>query len=256
MGELATRQTTAPGPAREANALAHEMGGALHAMIEDIRMAYNVEPSEALTKALEYLKPNELQAWRYDNGFAPTGSWWELEKLAHANPAAFEAQWERMRQAARDDLQSGHLAARIVEGTPGLNSPQERAQFLMLREALMVDWQPKAGVEQMLIDNIAQAQTLYQRCILQLATLEGNETKRQRAEYDKDGYWQPPRVTDFEAMQQEAEMADRFNRLVVRNLRHLCDLRRYVPTVTIQAAGQVNIAQQQINLSPGPPEEP
>ena len=42
-------------------------------------------------------------------------------------------------------------------------------------------------------------------------------------------------------------MVDRFNRLFLRTLRALRDLRRYAPTVMIQDAGQVNIGQQQVN---------
>jgi hypothetical protein len=42
-------------------------------------------------------------------------------------------------------------------------------------------------------------------------------------------------------------MADCFNRLFMRTLRSLRDLRRYSPSVHIESAGQVNIGQQQVN---------
>ncbi len=45
-------------------------------------------------------------------------------------------------------------------------------------------------------------------------------------------------------------MVDRFNRLFVRTLRAIRDLRRYAPQVTIKHATQVNLASQQINMSP------
>ncbi len=44
-------------------------------------------------------------------------------------------------------------------------------------------------------------------------------------------------------------MADRFNRLFLRTLRALRDLRRYAPSVTVQHAGQVNIGGQQVNVA-------
>jgi hypothetical protein len=50
-------------------------------------------------------------------------------------------------------------------------------------------------------------------------------------------------------MEQAAAMADRFNRLALRTLRQLRDLRRYAPQVTIQSAAQVNIGGQQVNLA-------
>ena len=44
-------------------------------------------------------------------------------------------------------------------------------------------------------------------------------------------------------------MGDRFNRLFLRTLRALRDLRRYAPSVTVQNVGQVNIGQQQVNVA-------
>ena len=44
-------------------------------------------------------------------------------------------------------------------------------------------------------------------------------------------------------------MVDRFNRLFLRTLRALRDLRRYVPSVTVQNAAQVNIGGQQVNTT-------
>ena len=44
-------------------------------------------------------------------------------------------------------------------------------------------------------------------------------------------------------------MVDRFNRLFLRTLRALRDLRRYAPSVTVQHAAQVNIGGQQVNMA-------
>ena len=46
-------------------------------------------------------------------------------------------------------------------------------------------------------------------------------------------------------------MADRFNRLFLRTLRALRDLRRYAPPVIVQNAGQVNVGAQQVNVGSG-----
>ena len=50
-------------------------------------------------------------------------------------------------------------------------------------------------------------------------------------------------------MEQAAAMVDRFNRLLLRTLRALRDLRRYGPSVTVQNAAQVNIGGQQVNMA-------
>ena len=49
-------------------------------------------------------------------------------------------------------------------------------------------------------------------------------------------------------MEQAAAMVDRFNRLFLRTLRALRDLRRYEAPVNVGMAGQVNIAGQQVNV--------
>jgi hypothetical protein len=45
-------------------------------------------------------------------------------------------------------------------------------------------------------------------------------------------------------------MVDRYNKMFIRTLRALRDLRRYAPSVVIQNAGQVNVGSQQVNVAP------
>ena len=63
----------------------------------------------------------------------------------------------------------------------------------------------------------------------------------------EEAKWQPPRLSSSMAIDQAAGMLDRFNRMFMRTLRQLRDLRRY--TVVIQSADQVNIGQQQVNVA-------
>ena len=65
----------------------------------------------------------------------------------------------------------------------------------------------------------------------------------------REGKWRLPRVMDVDAQNQAVAMADRFNRLFMRTLRGLRDLRRYAPSVMIQSAAQVNIGKQQVNIA-------
>ena len=65
--------------------------------------------------------------------------------------------------------------------------------------------------------------------------------KSERARYD-EGDWQPPRVTAIEYLEHCTQMADRFNRMFLRVLRQMRDLRRYSVPVTINNPKQVNIA--------------
>lgn len=70
-------------------------------------------------------------------------------------------------------------------------------------------------------------------------------------EVKKEGTWQPPRLSYTETMETACKMMDRYNRLMMRTLRQLRDLRRYGSKVTIKNAKQVNIAAEggkQVNL--------
>ena len=44
-------------------------------------------------------------------------------------------------------------------------------------------------------------------------------------------------------------MVDRFNKIFLRTLRQLRDLRRYSRPVIVQNAGQVNVGGQQVNVN-------
>ena len=44
-------------------------------------------------------------------------------------------------------------------------------------------------------------------------------------------------------------MADRFNRLFLRDLRALRGLRRYAPAVVVQGSAQINVAERQVNVN-------
>ncbi len=61
----------------------------------------------------------------------------------------------------------------------------------------------------------------------------------------KCGHWDIPYVSEQEAVQNAAVMADRWQRMYFRAVRQLRDWRRYTPQVTIQNnGGQVNIGEQ------------
>ena len=69
------------------------------------------------------------------------------------------------------------------------------------------------------------------------------------AHISKGNPYEVPRMMVGEAMEQAAAIADRFNRLFLRTLRQLRDLRRYAPAANVQPAEQVNIGGQQVNVA-------
>jgi hypothetical protein len=108
----------------------------------------------------------------------------------------------------------------------------------------------RIGIGRQLIDTMAQAQTA-QLYWLDIFTLRcaSNSIKRD------EGRWAAVTVEDAEAMEQVAAMVERFNAIFVRTLKALRDLRR-TPGVVEQSAGQVNVAQQQVNVSGGKGQAP
>jgi hypothetical protein len=65
-------------------------------------------------------------------------------------------------------------------------------------------------------------------------------------------HWDIPTVSEQQAVEHAAQMADRWQRMYFRAVRNLRDWRRYTPQITINNPNQVNIAAdggQQINVS-------
>lgn len=174
--------------------------------------------------------------------------------------------WEKLKREGRAEFESGHLAANISFPVGYMKQLWNIARYLGVRESFIADWKPKGGIEVAPIDMMAQNWFQWQYWLEQ--TVKRSKTKEQEthpdyAEFLKqreqvykehgwtDGYWSRPYVTEQQALEQAVQMADRFNRIFMRTLRQLRDLRRYSP-VTINNPNQVNIATdggQQINTT-------
>jgi hypothetical protein len=239
-GEAAT-------PAADVKMLARELAASYSSAVEYHRRKQGLPPAEAVAKAEEPFPTAALE--NILRAPADQGGWWGLEALARHDPELAYRRWEGVKSEARDELQSGERAAKAMEGYD--STPWQRARFLAIREELARDWQPRNGVERQLLDQMAQAQSavyFWQERLMQRASVE---PIRERRDVEEAGGWCPPRVTDHQALEQAGAMVDRFNRILLRTLRALRDLRRYAPAVVIRSAGQVNVGQQQLNVGAG-----
>jgi hypothetical protein len=172
-------------------------------------------------------------------------SYSSLSDLATVDPEAARSAWQRVKQTARNELASGHRAALSVEF---VSNAWQRAQFLAIRAAFIDQWQPTNGGEQLLLDMLAQTYHQYLAWTHHLTVYTEGEAIRQD-KHHLDARYEAPRVTTYEAQEQAAAMVDRFNRLFLRTLRSLRDLRRYGHQIVINQTGHVNIAQQQVNVA-------
>lgn len=185
--------------------------------------------------------------------------WEDLECLFRLEPAAAEALWKRLKTEAREDFESGSMAAQIFETSQWRNDPWRRAQYVGIRDAFIDDYKPRGAVELSMIEMSVTAYFLYYYwteilmkrsetdALPELFTYE----ERQKMERYKGRYeWVPPRVLEQDAVEHAAQMADRFRRQYLSAIRALRDYRRYGPVI-VQNAGQVNIAAeggQQVNV--------
>lgn len=190
----------------------------------------------------------------------------DFEQLYSYAPRSAERVWEWIKQEGRAEFESGHLAANITFPEGYMKQLWNIARYLGVRESFIDDWQPQGGIEVAMIDMMAQSYSQWQYWLEQ--TVKRSETREIEIhpEYSRwleqrgrelksfgitDGYWNRPHVSEQQALDSAVQMADRFNRIFMRTLRQLRDLRRYAP-VTINNPQQVNIAAdggQQINIA-------
>jgi hypothetical protein len=214
-----------------------------------LRMVAYYRAQRGMTQEEAEAEASSMSDWhlkRVTEGPLDEVSWWDLHHVAEQDPAQALCAWERMKAAARDELASGQRAASAFEFG---EEPWHRAQFLAIRTAFREEWQPRGGIEDALIDTMAQAQTAYAYWMGQLHVHAVTEGTTEGWQLQREGTWQSPRVEVAAWIDQAAAMADRFNRLFLRTLRALRDLRRYAPTVIVQNAGLVNVAGVQQNHS-------
>lgn len=183
-------------------------------------------------------------------------SWWQISTLFGRDQQLAERVWQRIKQLAQNELASGHRMAETLESAVWQREPWKRAQFLAIRNGFVEEWRPRGGIELALIDMMAQSfneylfwsQEVHHRSTTDAKILYSREEERRIAE--AQGHWLPPRVGERDATEHAMQMMDRYNRLFLRTLRQLRDLRRYSPPVTINNPQQVNIAAaggQQVN---------
>src|SRR5215213_4172837 len=183
-------------------------------------------------------------------------SWHDVSAAVELDKDAAVLGMQAIFNGAEDLIKSGMYAGRAVD----CKTPFERAQFSFIRHSFINEWQPRGGIESSLVDMLAQCYVGWQYWLSLTFSVANNidtvieqkarNKKSERRSYD-EGDWQPPRLTAAEYLERVTQMADRFNRMFLRTLRQMRDLRRYQMPVTINNPKQVNIAAdggQQVNV--------
>jgi len=232
----------------EAIPLAREMARAYAAMVRYYQKQYGVTATEADQKTQELMAapPHDLALTM---GIEQLG-WWQLNELAARDPDQAIQAWARVKAEARAELASGQTVAKAAEGFGA--GPLARARVIAIRQSLIEGWQPGPGIETMLVDTLATAHHGYLFWLERLMARVSTDAQMEEADLNREGKWRPSRIDQAAATQEAAEMVDRFNRIFLRTLRALRDLRRYSSPVHIENAAQVNIGEQQVNVAGSP----
>jgi hypothetical protein len=230
-------------PADDAGEVAAEVARAFGRLVEGYRQHCGLSPEEARQRACG--APEEQHRRILELPPDQVG-WWDLDLLERHDPALALRRWEEVKEAARQEVRSGHRAARALEDDGG--TCWGRAQFLAVRAELTEAWRPRDAMEQQLVDQLAQWHTLlwaWQETLTAYTLLSGRSD--QRTPDGRQGYG-PPRLSDAEALEQACRMVERLHRLYLGTLGALRE-RRARPPVVVRRAGQVNIGQQQVNVA-------
>jgi len=173
-------------------------------------------------------------------------AWVDVVDSVRRDEAGGREFWDRIRQAAADDLESGRAGALAVEGA--YSRPMERAEYLAVWTALADGLQPRTGLDRLLIDGMAEAWTMHRRWLHKHVLRDSLDSHRMERDERERDRWRPPMQDDADAIEQAAMMADRFQRSFLRLLKTYRDQRRLLGSVIVAAGGQINVAEQQINV--------
>lgn len=118
------------------------------------------------------------------------------------------------------------------------------------------EWDPQGGIEASMVDTLAQCYVAWQYWLKRAFQAANNmdsaseQMAKKKTRYE-GGAWYPPRVTAMKYLDHCTQMADRFNRMFLRVLRQMRDLRRYSVPVTINnpkhmKCGELSVRQRKV----------
>ena len=152
MSKEIARQETAPIHRGEIDVLARELAAAYKGMVEHYEKDWKLTHAKAKKKANQYTD----DYWKIVESQPPHEiGFYQLQSFHQRSPEEALAKWGEIKIAAADELASGMRGAQLTKW----ETPYEQAQFLALRQSFIDEWQPRGGIEQSLIDQLAHCYT-------------------------------------------------------------------------------------------------
>ena len=211
---------------------------------------YKAEHGGGMSHAEAVARQADMQEWRRENiaHKAPKEvTWSDLSAVADVSVDEALKVWAGICDAADDALASGLRGCGVI----GASTPYARAEFLAIRDAFADEWHPRGGIEAALVEMLATAfslQMYWATIAHERATHDHDEQRKDIHRFESRG-WKSPYQSHADAVQQAHQLADGYNRQFLRVLRQMRDLRRYAPPVIVNHGGQVNVANQQVNVN-------
>ena len=204
----------------------------------------------SMEDAFDHVHGGNFGSPREIAGSKPLASfdWDDMRRMEKAETGSSEKIRELLLRQARAEIKDGRRGARAV--AYGTLTPLDEARYLALVEELSEGWNPRNGIERTLIEQMAQAHIQYlhwQHRLNKISSGMAWEEPKRPSASGKEPWL--ARVTQSEAANQAANMADRSQRMFLRTQRALRDLRRH--SVTIERVDQLNMGEQQVNINAG-----
>ena len=165
-------------------------------------------------------------------------SYHDLQSAAAQDAKQTFAIYTAMSECVKDHLEGGIFAGDAL----CLQKPYQRIEFAVVRQGFIDEWQPRGGIEARLVDMLTQTYLAWQFWLemsidgARNLDMPSEQITKTKTAYDS-GNWQGPRVTQKEWYEHATQMADRFNRMFVRVLRHiLLPLRSGPPIVHLKGS--------------------
>lgn len=167
----------------------------------------------------------------------------DMVKLQAKDPALAAQRWQSVRQRAKEFIRNGENQAHALSPSDE-ESVWQLAKFMAVRESLAEGCEPRNGIEAELLNQMAQyhLQIMYWTRIL-----NERATRDVIVEIGIRKKLRPPEMSQAQMIAQAAEMVERFQRLFTRAHRAFQESRKRMP-ITVQNAGQINVAEQQVNF--------
>lgn len=134
-------------------------------------------------------------------------TWHAMARLEDEQPGSFATLWERIKEYARDELESGQRAASVAVGDHRAIS---RARFLVLREKYIREWEPRNVLESQMIDAICQAQTIREYWMTLATERVAVECEIERFWVEYNGKRSERRIDGSESAREAREEAERW----------------------------------------------